>query len=271
MTRAINTVVALLALALAGFVASASAQGNSGFSQIGISPSMYQISLDEPAQTHAYRLHNLGGRDTRVRIRVAQWTTDDDNEVVFLPPEETSLDQWVIINPLELDLPVNESRVVRFSVRPAVPLSPGEHRAMVIFEEEPPPAAGSGEAGTIALTAKFRINSAIYATTGLITRNGALKSVALTPDRLLSTIESTGNAHVRADALVRIRGLDDTTVDFELELAKRPVLQGTTRTIPTPLPEGRVLAAGRYEVAISGRLGDDSVDLRQTLVVGERR
>lgn len=271
MSRGTILPTVLLGFVLAGLSPLLSAQADSTLSQIGISPSMYQISLDEPARTHAYRLHNLGGRDTRVRVRVAQWTTDENNEPVFLPPDETSLDQWIIINPVEIDLPVNDSRVVRFSVRPAVQLPPGEHRAMVIFEEEPPQRAELGTTGTIALGARFRINSAIYATTGLIVRNGAITQMALSQDGLQTTIESTGNAHVRPDARARIRSLDTPGIDFEVELAKRPVLQGTTRTLSTPLPAGQALPAGRYEVDISGSLGDGPLDMRQTLTVGTSR
>ncbi len=246
----------------------ASAQSDDSLSQIGISPSMYQISLDEPARTHAYRLHNLGGRDTRVRVRVAQWTTDENNEVVFLPPDQHSLDQWIVINPLELDLPVNDSRVVRFSLRPAVPLPPGEHRAMVIFEEDPPPAKASGESGTIALAARFRINSAVYATAGDIVRQGRITALTLHANQLVASIDSTGNAHVRPLAQARIRGLDRADIDFSFELARKPVLQGTHRPVATPFPDGRILPAGRYQVDITGELGDDALELSRTLTVG---
>lgn len=253
-------------IAAAGFAPGAAAQAVAAASQIGISPSLFEISLDEPAATHAYRLHNLGGRDTRVRVRVAGWTTDENNEVVLLPPSEHSLDQWVVINPVELDLPVNDSRAVRFSVRPAVPLPPGEHRAMVIFEEEPPPRDPAG-AGTMSLAARFRISSAIYATTGAIERRGTIEALALAPDRLVATIASTGNAHVRPRGRARIRGLDDRSVDIDIELSKSPVLQGTTRRIATALPDGTRLKPGRYEVSVDGRLGDGDIALRQTLTV----
>lgn len=238
--------------------------------QVGISPSMFEISLDEALATHAYRLHNLGSEHTRVTVRVANWTLDEAGELVLLPTAEDSLDRWLVVNPLQVELPGGATRAVRFSVRPTRALPDGEYRAVLVFEEQPiaRPPAGSG---TMNLTARFRITSAVYASTGWVSRTGTIERVSLDSDRLVVHAHADGTGHVRPLARYRIRSVGSAALLAEGELTRAPVLPGGRRPIATELPAGVRLAPGRYEVEITGHLGESPVALRQTLLVAGSR
>lgn len=238
-------------------------------SQIGISPQLFEIALDQPLATHAYRLHNLGGQDTKVRVRVINWTLDEAGKMVVLPPTENSLDRWLVVNPLELDLPAGSTRAVRFSVRPAQALPPGEYRAALVFEEDPPaPASQAGER-TMSLTARFRITSAIYASTGAVSRSGSIDDIELHADRLVVFARGEGTGHVRPTLAYTISREGGSAPLAQGEISRAPVLPDLRRSIDTELPADVRLAPGRYLVTLEGTLGDAGVSLRRTLAVAD--
>lgn len=238
--------------------------------QVGISPQLFEVSLDEPLATHAYRLHNLGQRDVRARVRVVHWTLDENGQMVELPTSDESIDRWLVVNPLQLDLPAGETRAVRFSFRLARPMPPGEHRAALVFEEVPGERGDAG-GGTLSLSTRFRITSAIYATTGEIVRGGEIESLALSARELSVTARGEGNGHARFTARYQIlrEGAEEVLAEGELE--RVPVLPGLRRPVRTALPEGVELPAGRYRVRIDGQLGASPVRLDRVVTLAQAR
>lgn len=234
--------------------------------QIGISPQLFEVSLDDPLATHAYRLHNLGERDVRARVRAIQWTLDEHGEMVELPTSEESIDRWLVVNPRELDLPAGETRTVRFAFRPALPLPAGEYRAALVFEEVPtsPPAPASG---TLSLSTRFRITSAIYASSGPIERGGDIASVSLASDALQILARGEGGGHSRFAAVYEIRREGEPALLASGDVAAVPVLPGMRRPVVTPLPDGVALPAGRYHVNVRGHLGSSLVSWQGELAV----
>ena len=105
--------------------------------QVGFSPQYYDLPLDEAQKTHAFRLFNQTKDPKQVRVSVVNWDFDDHGEIRIRPGNDSSLDQWVVVNPVDFNIPAGQTQAVRFSVRPAVELSPGEHRAMLVFDEVP--------------------------------------------------------------------------------------------------------------------------------------
>lgn len=269
----------LLAWQVAAF-----AQGGGDSAQIGISPSNYTIDLDGPVRTHAYRLQNFGERTRRVRVGVINWTTDENSRVVALEPGPATLDQWVIVNPLELDIPGGESRAVRFSIRPAVPLPQGEHRAALVFEEIPHPAEHQEPVAQqrLAMRGRFRITSAIYATVGDIERRAELLDVSLNVGSLATRLVNRGNGHVRWDGRYQIwtpsaypglaaaRALPESPEGVEGlvgggTLVRTPLLPGTERTLVTAL--GAPLVPGSYTVVLFGQLGSEAFEVERRATV----
>lgn len=236
--------------------------------QVGISPQLFEVSLDEPLATHAYRLHNLGQRDVRATVRVIHWTLDESGEMVELPTSDESIDRWLVVNPMHVDLPAGETRAVRFSFRLARPMPPGEHRAALVFEEVPGE-RGERDGGTLSLSTRFRITSAIYASTGEVVRGGEIESLALSARELLVVARGEGNGHARFSAhyVIRREGSEDTVA--EGDLARVPVLPDLRRPVRTTLPDGVELPRGRYRVQIDGQLGTSPVRLERVVTVAQ--
>src|SRR5690606_6736345 len=86
--------------------------------QVGFSPQYYDLPLAEAQGTHAYRLFNLTRDPKQVKVSVVSWGFDDRGEIRILPSTDTSIDQWVVVNPVEFTIPPGESQAVRFSIRP---------------------------------------------------------------------------------------------------------------------------------------------------------
>lgn len=249
--------------------------------QVGFSPQYYDLSLAEAQGTHAYRLFNLTKDPKQVRVSVVSWDFDDRGEIRILPSSDTSLDQWIVVNPIEFTIPPGESQAVRFSIRPAVQLAPGEHRAMLVFDEvlQPQPlGAVSGSGAQTALRARFQFRTAIYCQVGSVSRTADLVSAGVNASTLTLHTRATGSANARLDGQFMIwkaaefPGLDKVFLLGNLAEAKpelpagmvaagrlpgQPVLPGGTRNYEVAL--GTTLAKGHYVAVLLGRLGDEAL------------
>src|SRR4249919_2860271 len=107
---------ALLILLLAAMAAPARAQ-------IAISPVIQEIRLDQPAKVMSFRLTNFDNRAKQVVVSVANWTINEDGEIRTLPTDESSLDRWVIVSPLQFALAPKSAQTIRVAVRPAMVLA----------------------------------------------------------------------------------------------------------------------------------------------------
>lgn len=257
--------------------------------QVGFSPQYYDLTLEEAQKTHAFRLFNQTKEDKQVRVSVVNWDFDEHSEIRILPPTETSLDQWVVVNPVEFTIPAGQNQAVRFSIRPSVELSPGEHRAMLIFDEVPPPqplGSATGPGAQTALRARFQFRTAIYTQVGGAKRTADLVEASANAKTLHLRTAATGSANTRFDGQYMVwkkdafPGLDKVVLLSNLAEAKpqlpagmvkagglpgQPVLPGGTRNydiaFDPPLP------AGNYVVVLFGSLGDDKLSRQIPLSV----
>jgi P pilus assembly chaperone PapD len=262
---------AALALLL-GFIATGAVQA-----QIAISPQTMDLTAAEGGKTHAFRLYNLTGHTKHVRVSLASWDMTEENKVHDLPPSETSLDRWTIVNPLEFTLEPSKSQAVRLSIQPAVELAPGEHRVMIYFDEVPGP---DTEEST--LKVRFRIGAAVYLHVGPVTRGGTLNRSEADAAGYRLNVTTTGNATSRFDGqfvvyeaahfpgdgkVPHIEKLG--TPDMKMPpgairagaIQSTAVLPGDTRTVSGDY-SGAVLPPGRYSIQFSGKFGETPVDRR---------
>jgi hypothetical protein len=260
----------VLLLAALTLAAQAAAQSQPPVGQVGISPPIQIVTADGPLQTHSYRLHNMGSEAVQVQVSVVNWTADEDGKTIELPPEGLSLDQWIVINPVNLLLPAGESRAVRFSIRPAVELPVGEHRAAVIFQQVTAPGeTREQEAPGLVFRTRFRLSSAVYATVGEVTRSGRVLDLTLSPTRLDVLVESLGNGHVRLDGQWQLWETGAFDAAGESQPRPQPLRSGALGAASVqPGLKRRVahsleapLAPGRYTVELLGTLGDQPVKL----------
>ncbi|MEM1180994.1 MAG: hypothetical protein AAGM22_21820 [Acidobacteriota bacterium] len=223
--------------------------------QIGVSPSRFEIDLDDDPRTHAVRVLNEGGRAADLTVRVVHWDLDEHNEVRIVEPTEQSLDQWLVVNPLHFSLEPGASQTVRFAIRPRVEPDPGEHRAMLFFEQQ----AGGGPSG---IQVMFRLGVAIYGQVGDATRTAELHDVTSSGVGLGFDLSSLGSANARLAGEFSLRSVERSTAedDFVLTqpLPSTPVLPGTRRTVWVPFHTS--VPPGDYAVALRGHLGDDALN-----------
>jgi P pilus assembly chaperone PapD len=258
---------AALALALA-FSASA-------FPQVALSPQIADISLDAPAQTQSFRLSNQAKLPMHVVVSVQNWTMDIDGRVGVAPATEQSLAPWVEINPTSFTVEPGQSQVVRYAIRPAVKLEPGEHRAMVFFTEQPSP---DDQAKPTTLRAYFKLGAAIYAHIGPVQENGEVASLRTDARAATFTLHNSGNATTRMrgqfalwqqQAHPSANAVTPAQLDKDFKppagliaygrLPQDAVLPGADRHVTLDF-DGKPLPAGHYVLALQGTLGATVID-----------
>ena len=268
-----------LLIAMVTMAANVHAQETAPPGQIGVSPSMLELSIGSEPVNESLRLFNLKKTPTNVKVEVYNWTLDENNEVKLLPPTEQSLDQWMLINPTAFTLEPGKSQVVRLSVRPPVKPDPGEHRALIYFIEEPMEKNVADEEKK-PVEVLFKLGVGVYANANPVKRSSTLKTLSLdkSDNTLKAAIINSGNVHTRltggysiwkkddfpgiqnAEKYVKNEDADKNPEGLVAsgQLNQTPVLPGNTRTIITQLPS--LPKSGSYIVAVSGELGDKKIE-----------
>lgn len=252
--------------------------------QVGLSPQILDISLDAPT-SQAFRMFNYTADDKVVKVTVVNWTMDADGKVTTIPTTEQSLDGWLVINPLEFTVKAGQNQVVRIAARPAVKLTPGEHRAMVYFEEQPQ-AKAPGAATT--LRTVFRFGAAVYGHVGPIERKGELTELKARAEAGELTLRNDGNATSRCSGTFAIWRKADFPGDATTsaipkagtEEAQLPpgvvaagrlptdaVLPAATRRVMFDYALKSPLPPGDYVLDLNGTFGDSPLDRSQTFRV----
>ncbi len=246
--------------------------------QIGVSPSMLELSIGSKPVNESLRLFNLKKVPTKVKVEVYNWTLDENNEVKLLPPTEQSLDQWMLINPVSFVLEPGKSQVVRLSIRPPVKPAPGEHRALIYFTEEPADNVAPGEETPVEVL--FKLGVGVYANASPTKKAATLTGLSLdkSGNTLRASITNSGNVHTRLKGIYSIwkkadfPGIHNAEKYVAGESAEKapeglvasgqlnqtPVLPGHTRTVVTQLPD--LSAPGSYIVAVAGTLDEKKIE-----------
>lgn len=238
--------------------------------QVGLSPGVFEnIRIGTKPVNKTIRFYNFKDKPVSVHVDVHNWTLDKNNKIKLLPPNPQSLDQWMTINPLNFTVPPRQSRPIRFSIRPRVQPSPGEHRAIIYFTENRVENDTTRHKG---VKTRFRVGVGIYAIAGPAEKKAVLHSFRLDRNTLYADIENTGNVHVRLkgtfavwdekefpgnsnpDKLFPKKKENSEIKGFagRGQLNHFPVLPGTRRTIATALPG--IEKSGAYIIAIQDTL-----------------
>jgi len=254
--------------------------------QIAVSPSRFDLHIGSRPTTESIELVNLGRDPVTIQVSTANWDLNETSQIRILEPDEQSLDQWLVINPLRFTIPAGETQVVRFSIRPRVEPAPGEHRAMIYFNQQLP------ETTDGLLYIKFRLGVAIYGQVGEATRIGRLDGITVSeresPIVARFDITSMGSAHVRmtghyavypADAfseldrralLSSLEDEDKERPDFVLAagpLPSLPVLGETRREVRLRIRNE--LPPGRYVLDVLGELSGENIDMTVPFMIDD--
>jgi hypothetical protein len=279
--------LAVLAIVVALGIAAA-ARAASPPAQIAVSPSRLEVEIGARSTTESLTLMNLGDGPVDVEVVVASWDLDESNQIRILEPNEQSLDQWIVINPLRFTVPGGESQTVRFSIRPRVRPEPGEHRAMIYFNQVLP----EEERSQHIMRVKFSFGVAVYGLVGDVVRSGRLNDVRVddgsNPLVARLDVSSDGSAHVRMTGQYAIYpadaypGSDKTSwiqdqSPREIQvpelavaagmLPARPVLAATRREVL--LQTRRELPPGDYVLDLNGDLEGEAIDVAIPFTIAE--
>lgn len=274
-----NRLVRLLIASAALFSAGAA------LGQVGVSPPYHEVQLDAGTRSFAFQVQNFSERARTFDVSVSNWTMDETNRVVQLPPERNSLDRWLIVNPTRFTLGPGEVQVVRFAASPAIRLAEGEHRAMMWFDE----VLSEEDIQERNIRARIRYGAAIYGQIGERERTAVIENVDFRDDHVEVTLTNTGNANIRfrgqyaiwrADSLgnrppdIEIPNAGGTTredwpegVRWAERMPRTAILPGHTRTLSFPVGEGDLLPPGEYVLNLNGRLGDRTLTRNWTFRV----
>jgi hypothetical protein len=251
-----HKILRLIVLAvIIGLSVIAAARAAAPPAQIAVSPSKFEMAIGPRPSTESITLMNLSEQDVEIDVAVANWTLDEANQIELVPPDEQSLDQWMVINPLHFTIPGHGSQTVRFSVRPRVAPEPGEHRAMIYFNQVLP------EQSEHVVRVRFSVGVAVYGLVGQVVRRGTLHEVdvvdSTNPLVARLDVSSEGSAHVRMAGQYAIYpadvypGVEATTWDpavgpNEIEVPELAISVGA-------LPSRPVLPQTRREVLLQTR------------------
>lgn len=249
--------------------------------KLAISPPRIELSPEEKS-TSSITVLNLGNGSMEVEVSVQNWDFDNNNNYRALPPNEQSLDQWLIINPVRLTIPAKGQQTVRLAVRPRVKPQDGEYRAMVFFRQLN--SEGKG------VNINFNVGVPIYAYFGDVKRDADLLGMEFDPIKLqfVFDIASKGNAYVRPEGVFIAMKAADAGSDADLlkrldlekmtvnglgalasgKLAAKPVFSGTRRQVTSPVPIKEILNES-YVVAIKVAIGQQTFAEVYRINIGE--
>ncbi len=163
--------------------------------QVAVSPSRFEITYDKKMKTYALTLINYSDHKIKARISLSNWTLEGD-KIKELPPTPQSLDQWMLITPLNVRVAPHSTQTVRFAIRPRTKPAPGEHRAMIWIDQ-----VQDSQFENEGIQAKFKFGVAVYLYVPPISPKGKLQKLSAVSKA--KTIEVTlkfsnsGNVHDR--------------------------------------------------------------------------
>ena len=233
--------------------------------QVSISPSRFEITYDGKSKTHAITFINYSNRHISARLSLANWTLDNQ-KMIEIAPTPQSLDQWMLITPLNFTVPPNETQTIRFAIRPRSKPSAGEHRAIIWIDEvldSSHPSKG--------MTAKFRLGIPVYLNVPPVYAKGKLQKVTTRSDtkdlQVSLKYTNNGNVHDRLTGTVSLwkanttlskkQKIDILSQDTEsnallskVTIPARPILAKLKQTMIISLPKPK--KKGRYLLVING-------------------
>ena len=165
--------------------------------RLAISPERYQVEFDaRGGDTESLMLKNLSSETITVQLSVSNWDLDQDNKVRVIPPQEDSLDQWLVVNPLQVTIPPDTPQTIRWAILPRTEPIPGEYRAIIFIEEVLPEREPSK---VTSVRMKMRFGIPVYGQVGKPTE--VTKVTAVVTDssgqNVAIKVSNEGNQHAR--------------------------------------------------------------------------
>jgi len=162
--------------------------------KVGVSPSRFELVYDKRAKTQVITLINYSDKPITAEISLSNWTLKD-GKIVEIAPTPQSLDQWILITPMRFTIKPKDMQKIRFAIRSRVKPKPGEHRAIIWFNEIPHEKSSKG------IQFKFKLGVPVYLSVPPAKPKGVLKKLTTKVGKgeIFVTLAhgNTGNVHDR--------------------------------------------------------------------------
>ncbi|MBV6625201.1 MAG: fimbria/pilus periplasmic chaperone [Rivularia sp. (in: Bacteria)] len=246
---------------------------------IGVSPPRVEVKIKDKSRSKTIKIANFDKKPVEMRAYVRSWTVDKDGKLQLVKSTPQTLDRWIVFTPSRFTIPPGGTQTVRFAVRPKLEPNPGEHRAMLYFEEIP----REGNRNSKTVRTVGRLGVAIYAYAGEVKKVGVLNSVNVDskPDgvKAIFDVSNKGNARVemkgqyaiwpaakypgaKATQALKTKVNEPVKLPQNMLHAGRlnsaPVLGDTRRQLVLPIR--KKLPPGNYVLDINGELGGVPID-----------
>ncbi len=250
-----NVSYEFLLLFVVGVLASSQLHGQPA-PRMGISPDRYYVEFDERGgDTQSLLVQNLSDQPLSLTLSVSNWELNENNQISVVPPNERSLDQWIVINPLNITIPPGSPQTIRWAIMPRLQPDPGEYRAIIFIEENL--AQQEQQQNGTQVRMNMRYGLPIYAQVGEALLQAELHDmrIARTGDSLSLELSNVGTSHARMSgnygiwpsaefpgserALEILQELNPDNIDeADFIVGNMPaavILPGFRRSVPLPL------------------------------------
>ena len=218
----------------------------SALAQVGISPLVIELDAERGRAQGVITVTNETDEMFRARVYMEPFTYDQEEGFQSLETSPNDLSSYLRFSPIELEVPADESRKIRFVAQLPPSLSEGEYRG-ALFTETLVEAVNS-EGVTVVL--KTRVGSTIYVRHGDLAPELSVDSafVDLEDNQLELLISNAGPASSRPSVNWQLKQADTEVASGETEPVS--VIAQGSRHLPLgifneTLP---VLSPGQYQL-----------------------
>jgi hypothetical protein len=258
-------------------LAALAALAASGWAQVGLglAPMREDLRL-APFGSHSgvLTLVNNAPQKVRVRAEIVDFYLDASATPQFgIYPRESefSCRQWLVANPMELELNPKANVPVRYTVRVPESATPRSYHCAIAFTTMPT----AEETKTIGLRTAVEIVGAIYVVVGQPSIEGVVKELKLeyvadlkdAAWRAVVTINNSGLMHIRPQGDLDVLDAGGSVIE-KIPFAPLPVLPKRDQNFlfPLKLPSG----PGQYTLRARVDLGGDEIQEATALVVATK-
>lgn len=265
--RSITILAMFIALALPGAM-----RAQMG---LGLSPMREDLKL-APGAAHSgvLSLANTTGQKVRVVAETLDFYLDSTTTPQFGPEYKQEADfscrQWLVANPMEMELNGNVQIPVRYTVRVPPTATARSYHCAIGFTTQPT----AKNTGAIGMRTAVQIVAAIYVVVGQPVIEGTVKDLKLeyVPDpknpiwRAVVTINNAGLMHFRPEGDLDVLNEDGVVVETA-HFVPMPVLPKRDQNFLFPL---KLAAAGKYTLRARVDLGGSEIQEATARVVATK-
>ncbi len=265
--RSITILAMFIALALPGAM-----RAQMG---LGLSPMREDLKL-APGAAHSgvLSLANTTGQKVRVVAETLDFYLDSTTTPQFGPEYKQEADfscrQWLVANPMEMELNGNVQIPVRYTVRVPPTATARSYHCAIGFTTQPT----AENTGAIGMRTAVQIVAAIYVVVGQPVIEGTVKDLKLeyVPDpknpiwRAVVTINNAGLMHFRPEGDLDVLNEDGVVVETA-HFVPMPVLPKRDQNFLFPL---KLAAAGKYTLRARVDLGGSEIQEATARVVATK-